>query len=334
MTLRPTILLTCLAVASALGVGCGGREADMSTDPTGPTIAVYRHSAWSAIEPKGVEAHGIRRNLAPGGSVTFEDLTVELVNMSAGNAEAFEPAAKNDRAIVTVTTPKDSSTLTVSEGQAFNYGGYHVAIVAIYAAESDLGSGQTVFEIATVESLPEEIAQSDEANGPQYRLRVPHTLDKLTLHHSATAHSAGDDLGEKLRRMQIWGERDRNWWDIPYHFIIDIDGSVYEARDYRYVGDTNTGYDPSGHFLVNCYGNYNEQVPNEAQVDAIVNLFAWAAAKYDIDPSAIYGHRDLAQTSCPGDNLQALIDDGTLEARVRGVLAEGAPAIVWLDRVN
>jgi len=44
--------------------------------------------------------------------------------------------------------------------------------------------------------------------------------------------------------------KDRNWIDIPYHFLIDPNGNVYEGRNVFTVGETATEYDPTGHLLI------------------------------------------------------------------------------------
>jgi len=294
-------------------------------------VDIYRHSAWGTVAPGGVEANGIRRNLAVGDSVTFDKITIAVTETVGAPDDGTTGTVTLDRSTLSLHTEAMSDTRTVDEGGAFNWGGYHIAVVAIYAKKGDLGFGSTVIEVATIDSLPKEVAESDKAGGAESRLRVRHKIDKLTLHHSATPLLFEDDLGLKLRNMQSWGARDRNWWDIPYHFIIALDGSVLEARDYNFVGDTNTRYDPTGHFLINCYGNYNDAEPNEKQLATIANLMAWAAVEFKIDPLKIYGHCDLAQTSCPGKNLHKYITDGSLQRMVEEAKAKGQPTLKWHD---
>lgn len=328
--------LAALLATAVVLVACAHAQQASVTAADVPVVKIYRHSAWEETPPKGVAADGIRRNLAPGDSVEFKDLTVAVEAMlpAATDENGAAVASEEDRVTVALTRGGEHDIRTVNEGDAFNWNGYHVAILAIYTARGELGNGSTVFEIATIESLPAEVANSTRAGGPENRLRVPHTIDKLTLHHSATSHQPGDDLGQKLRNMVSWGERDRKWWDIPYHYIIDLDGMVFQARDHRYVGDTNTRYNPAGHFLINCFGNYSQVEPNEKQLETIANLMAWAAMEYKIDPLVIYGHRDLAQTSCPGDNLYRYITDGSLKRMVEASMAKGQPRLEWLDEIE
>ncbi|MEQ9454569.1 MAG: peptidoglycan recognition family protein [Phycisphaeraceae bacterium] len=295
-------------------------------------VRILRHTVWSEVPPAGVDADGIRRNLAVGDTVEFKALSLSVLDTTpAGEPmEDGSPATDTDRVTLLLEDADGKLITTVDEGSVLNRGSLYVAIVAVYLKEGELGRGLTVIEIATLDSLPEQVAKAKHANGAVQRLRIRHDINRLTLHHSATPLKPEDDLGAKLEAMQRWGASQRNWWDVPYHYIIDLDGTVYEGRDPQYLGDTNTRYDTAGHFLINCYGNYNEMEPNEAQLQTIVNLMAWAAIEYGVDPSEIYGHRDMASTSCPGDNLQKLIDDGTLEARVRARIDRGQPTLQWI----
>jgi hypothetical protein len=327
--MRP--IVRCLSVAS-FAVLAGMLSSACASRP--PEILILPHSAWESMPPKGTDADGVRRNLGPGDQFTFKTIVIGVTETHPAERDANGNAviSPNDKVTMWLENADDRETRTVDEGSAFNFGPYHIQIPAIHAGRGELGGGVTVVEVATIKSLPPGFADSTTAGDATRRLRVRHEIDKLTLHHSATSHKPGDDLAQKLRNMQSWGENDRKWWDIPYHYMIDLDGVVYQARDHRYVGDTNTRYDPRGHFLINCFGNYSEVEPNEAQLATIANLMAWAAIEYDITPLEIFGHRDLAQTGCPGDNLYRYIEDGTLEEMVRDVMAKGQPRLVWIEK--
>jgi hypothetical protein len=105
---------------------------------------------------------------------------------------------------------------------------------------------------------------------------------------------------------------------------------IYEARPADTVGDTATGYDPTGHLLVACEGDFDRQAVPDAQLASLVDVLAWAAVTYDIDPSTITGHRDWASTACPGGDLYGRIADGSLAGAVTGALAEGGATMnLW-----
>jgi hypothetical protein len=193
----------------------------------------------------------------------------------------------------------------------------HFAVLAVNTG-SGLGAGLTELEIGTIESIPPHIAAATISGGATYRLRVPHRIQTITLHHSGDAQPLRpqDDVVAKLRGLQSWGQAERNWWDVPYHFLIDLEGKIYEGRDYRYMGETNTSYDPTGHFLITVIGNYEIQQPTPAQIRAITDMMTWAASEFGVSPDRIYGHGDLAQTDCPGRYLRTYLTDGTFRRNV------------------
>jgi hypothetical protein len=148
---------------------------------------------------------------------------------------------------------------------------------------------------------------------------VPHVLDRITLHHDGAEFHGG--AVARMRSLQSWSQRVRGWVDIPYHFLIDLEGHIYEGRPLEYVGDTATEYDPTGHALITVMGNYNTQEINEAQLKAIVDLASWLCYEYSIPPQMVHGHRDYAATSCPGTNLYRYLTNGyivsAIEERMR-----------------
>ena len=148
------------------------------------------------------------------------------------------------------------------------------------------------------------------------------TITQLTIHH------AGDQTGTtgpaRYRSWQAY-HISRGWGDLAYHYIVGVDGTIYEGRDPRYAGATGTNYDPSGHLLVVVEGNFNNDQPTPAQLDTLTRILAWASIEYAVSPSTIAGHRDHASTSCPGNNLYPYIASGEIESWVNELLAESAP---------
>jgi N-acetylmuramoyl-L-alanine amidase len=82
------------------------------------------------------------------------------------------------------------------------------------------------------------------------------------------------------------------------------------------MGETNTSYNPAGHFLISVIGNYANQEPTHAQLEAIAALMAWALREFDLPLDRIGGHYNYASTSCPGTHLRKFLDDGTLRRMV------------------
>lgn len=144
---------------------------------------------------------------------------------------------------------------------------------------------------------------------------VPHEIERLTVHHSAVALRDNRDAPRHLRYYQA-DHQSLGWPDIAYHLVVDRHGNVYQGRPTWAVGDSRTTYDPTGHLLVLCVGNFEVQGIPTAQLDATINVLAWASARFGVSARTIRGHRDYAATACPGDRLYRFIADGTLRRRV------------------
>ncbi|MDQ4006099.1 MAG: peptidoglycan recognition protein family protein [Actinomycetota bacterium] len=156
-----------------------------------------------------------------------------------------------------------------------------------------------------------------------------HRIKRLTVHHSASVLRDNREAPARLRSHQR-NHQSRGWPDIAYHVLIDRHGNVYEGRPIRTVGDTATNYDPRGHFLVMCEGNFSEQRPAGPQVESLADVLAWAAERYDVSPRKIAGHLEYADTACPGRSLQRLIRRGEIRDLVRSRIREGGVGLVEL----
>jgi hypothetical protein len=144
-----------------------------------------------------------------------------------------------------------------------------------------------------------------------------HTISQITLHHQGEPFKPGTDPQAYLRRLQTWSRTTKGWLDIPYHYVIDLDGRIYEARRIDFAGDTNTEYDPSGHALIEVVGNFEEVEPNQQQLDAVVDLMALLAAKHKVSLDDIRSHRDhSSKTVCPGANLYRYVKEDYFRLKV------------------
>lgn len=148
-------------------------------------------------------------------------------------------------------------------------------------------------------------------------LAKKHSITHITLHHQGEPFLKGKDPIQYLRNLQSWSRREKKWIDIPYHYIIDLEGKIYEGRNINYAGDTNTEYDPAGHALIEVVGNFEEVEPNQEQLDATVNLMTLLAVRYNVPSDSIRGHKDYSsKTVCPGKNLYRYLENGYLKDRV------------------
>jgi len=155
-----------------------------------------------------------------------------------------------------------------------------------------------------------------------YKTHVP---VRITIHHEGEIFNRGENAPEHIKRVQVWGMGpDRNWADMPYHFLIDPDGNIYEGRNVFTAGETATEYDPSGHLLLTCMGNFEEQELSQAQLNALINLTAYCCNKYGIPSDSIASHKDYAETLCPGKDLYRYISNGYIKQKVKEILSDAA----------
>lgn len=141
-------------------------------------------------------------------------------------------------------------------------------------------------------------------------LPAPQVIQQLTVHHQGELWQPGADVPAYLRRLQRWSREAKGWADVPYHYIVAPDGTVYAGRSPALPGDTNTEYEPRGHLQVMLLGNFEVQSPTPAQWSGTVRLLAQLLVEHRLPPEAIGAHRHhSAQTVCPGAHLFARFDE-------------------------
>jgi uncharacterized protein YgiM (DUF1202 family) len=140
------------------------------------------------------------------------------------------------------------------------------------------------------------------------------TVEHIVIHHSDTP-SFRDPLVE-IRSIHYYHAVSRGWGDIGYNYLVDHLGNVYEGRK---GGENVVG----GHAYQYAYGsagicsmgNFSLQTSTPEAIGALVWITAWAGRA--LDPlgqkdfhevpncPTICGHRDVVNSSCPGDALYA-----------------------------
>nr|MBA3671560.1 hypothetical protein [Gemmatimonadaceae bacterium] len=113
-----------IAVAVASALAC---SAPRVAQPV-PKPSIVPHAQWQTQPPLGYSADATRRNKAAGDSLSFRDLTVGVLATSVDSTGA-RPA---DVVRLRLSLDGRREERTVREGEAFNWNGFHVAVVAVY----------------------------------------------------------------------------------------------------------------------------------------------------------------------------------------------------------
>ncbi|MGL4450854.1 MAG: peptidoglycan recognition protein family protein [Sarcina sp.] len=117
--------------------------------------------------------------------------------------------------------------------------------------------------------------------------------NKIVLHHSAIEDMNIDEVHEK--------HLENGWAGIGYHYFINKKGDIYQGREENIIGahvkDNNINT------LGICLeGNLEKNLPTQEQDESLLKVLEYLSFKYDIEE--LYGHRDLGETLCPGENLK------------------------------
>jgi N-acetyl-anhydromuramyl-L-alanine amidase AmpD len=136
----------------------------------------------------------------------------------------------------------------------------------------------------------------------RYGTRPISAINKYIIHHSAsTTHTAED-----FARYHV---NSRDWPSIGYHFAIEKDGTIKQTNRLNTLSYHTSGENTTGVGIV-LSGNFNIEQPTPAQIKSLKQLLN--LLKKEVGNYPVYGHRDFAATSCPGDNLYYYIDHNLL----------------------
>jgi len=130
----------------------------------------------------------------------------------------------------------------------------------------------------------------------------------VTIHHDGMTpfHDATESAAAARIELIRSAHRGKGWGDIGYHFIVDRSGRVWEGRPLGYQGAHVKDHN-EGNIGVMALGNFDQQTPTPAQVEAVRKHVVAVMERYSIPASRVKTHQEWAVTACPGRNLQAQI---------------------------
>ncbi len=131
--------------------------------------------------------------------------------------------------------------------------------------------------------------------------------DMIVIHHTGSP-----DMDASAEQIHGW-HLSNGWAGIGYHYVIRKDGTIERGRPEWAIG--SHAYGENSHTIgIHLSGDFESAEPTEEQLDRCGALVADICERYGIpfDRDHIVGHGELMATSCPGTNLQALLDDGTI----------------------
>ncbi|KAF4072078.1 hypothetical protein AMELA_G00270240 [Ameiurus melas] len=138
----------------------------------------------------------------------------------------------------------------------------------------------------------------------QTRERLHEAADKLIIHHTAlwSCWSRTQSIAQLIHIQQAH-IHERSFADIGYNFLVDQAGVVYEGRGWGIVGAHAKTHNHTS-VGVAFMGNFNDEAPSLQALSSLCALIQHGVAKGYLQPDfVILGHRDVADTQCPGEKL-------------------------------
>jgi len=131
--------------------------------------------------------------------------------------------------------------------------------------------------------------------------------DMIVIHHTGSP-----DMDASAEQIHGW-HLGNGWSGIGYHYVIRKDGTIERGRPEWSIG--SHAYGENSHTIgIHLSGDFEQAYPTEDQIESCAKLIADICDRYgiSIDRDHIVGHGELMSTTCPGTNLQALLDDNTI----------------------
>ena len=325
------VVVATLAVLS----GCAQPEVTEIHEEDGITGVEYEPSSLADVRlADGV--HDAAFALAPVASETgFDRTAVTWEALEAGGGTAFEVSADGGASwvplVVDFAEHVPETGVTLFAGHAdLPAGSRELAVRVRLFREPDAGSPELravrveVFERAAIAETgvafdPASVEEGEVlafgqpaiVTRAEWGARAPkcdgavHSPYRMTFHETVTTNGeTGNAAKARMRQMQAFHQDGRGWCDIGYHFSVDAGGKIYRGRTTTQRTGSHVGSQNSGNIGISLMGTYATVQPPQAQLDGLMDAFAWLAETYsiDVDADSIRGHREWPgqSTSCPG----------------------------------
>lgn len=156
------------------------------------------------------------------------------------------------------------------------------------------------------------------AKRPREKMNYLSKFNYLVIHH--TTFNGDNKIGEyaketvlDIQQYHMSKKCDDNgnlikekWADIGYHYLISMDGQIFQGRDVKFQGSHAYGLNDIS-LGVALLGNYSHKEITPSQMKSLVYLLSWLSQKNSIKTTNIIGHRDVIKlnpngtlTECPG----------------------------------
>lgn len=294
-----------------------------------PALAVVGITWDQATEPTGLSVR--LRTLEKSGWTQWSELELDESEAGGQGLGGTEPIAvlEATRVEVEVTAPSgqvppDARIHVVDPGHSDADDD-----AATVPAVATTGGGMSQLPLAIVTSgVPRVYSRGDWGADETIRTWRPE-LGKVTgvvIHHTAGANDyTPEDVPAIIRGIYSYHAISREWGDIGYNAIVDKFGRIWEGRyggiTHPVIGAHAKGVN-STMFGISLMGDYSTEAVPDLAMRAMAQMTAWKFAVHGITPEGsaiglegeelperVIGHRDVANTACPGQGFYDRMDE-------------------------
>ncbi|XP_074874014.1 peptidoglycan-recognition protein SC2-like [Carettochelys insculpta] len=142
------------------------------------------------------------------------------------------------------------------------------------------------------------------ARPPRRQVRLTTPVPNVIIHHTAGNRcSSQASCSLQVKGIQNFHMDKRRYDDIAYNFLIGEDGRVYEGRGWTTRGGHTRNWN-SKSLGFSFLGTFTNSLPNAAALNAAKHLIRCAVSRGFLSRTyRLKGHRNVGQTSCPGNAL-------------------------------
>ena len=189
-------------------------------------------------------------------------------------------------------------------------------------------------------AVPRSSAASSGAPTSPSAARTPTTTTSSAVPPCTTPRAANDyskaESAEIVRAIYAYHAQTLGWCDIGYNALVDKYGQIFEGRAGgldRPVQGAHAGGFNENTTGVAMMGDFSSEDPPQATLDAVGKFLGWKLGKAGLDPlgettmysegteftpyaegeavdlPVIFAHRDVGNTSCPGDAAYSHMDE-------------------------
>lgn len=155
------------------------------------------------------------------------------------------------------------------------------------------------------------------ARNTRRNVRAMGRATRITIHHTGEENldaSTRSECVAYLKRLQSHSQGNRGMADVPYHYLIDERGNIYEGRPMRYQGaHAGSPKANANNIGIALIGNFESGRPQRQQLDSLASFVITLRERHGIPASRVYGHGELKRieglpyTDCPGRFLKRVL---------------------------